>query len=139
MTWSEPVVSGDTGSDAFKARCSQKHRHNSICLSYKNFFAPLRYTGNAKHELRKPRRLSISYWTQYCQMPAVYQLPSNVQKRGQTSLILDQIAPRPLPQHHLQADTGNIDRCTASSAQLVYTTADLPRCLLLLSLQMNTS
>ena len=35
-------------------------------------------------------------------MPAVYQLQSNLQRRGWTSLKLDQVVPRPLPQYDLQ-------------------------------------
>lgn len=87
MTWSGSVVSRDVGSDAFKARCSQKHRHNSICPTTLQELVRTsqlhKYTGKEKHELRKPRRDFVFYWTPYFQMPAVYQLQSNLQRRGQ--------------------------------------------------------
>lgn len=116
MTWSGSVVSRDIGSDAFKDRCSQKHRHNSVCLTMLQELLCTsqlhRDTGKEKQELRKARRVFTFYWT-HCQMPAVYQLQSNLQRIGQTSLKLDYIAPRPLPQHHPQEETGNIETCTA--------------------------
>jgi len=65
MTQSGSVVSRDIGSDVFKARCSQKHRHSSVCLTVLQeqlCTAQLHgYTGKGKHEPRKPRRILTFY------------------------------------------------------------------------------